>query len=102
PPSTPHIYTLSLHDALPISDAVQKIFIHLDRRSPTARFDRYGARLVPIYNYFQAALVLVEERRLDADAAIRVALEMVDKFGYTLDRKSTRLNSSHSQISYAV
>src|SRR2546427_3468714 len=25
-----------------------------------------------------------------------------DLFGYLLDRKSTRLNSSHSQISYAV
>src|SRR2546430_15049029 len=32
--------------------------------------------------------------------------ELVEDFGlvgfYTLDRKSTRLNSSHSQISYAV
>src|SRR2546430_4824313 len=36
--------------------------------------------------------------------AERLALELADKVGefVTGDRKSTRLNSSHSQISYAV
>src|SRR2546427_13141563 len=32
---------------------------------------------------------------------IREVLEQAEKYGW-LDRKSTRLNSSHSQISYAV
>ena len=62
-----------------------RIFIRLDRHSPTARFDRYGPRLVPIYNYLQAALVLVEDGFLEAEAATRVALEMVDQFDYSLD-----------------
>ncbi len=79
--------TLALADAVAFRgpDAVDRIFIRLDRHSPTSRFDRYGARLVPIYNYFQAALVLLEDRLLDADATIRIALEMADQFGYTLD-----------------
>lgn len=77
--------TLALADALPRADAVGRVLIHLDLRSPTARFYRYGARLVPIYNYFQAALVLLEDGLLDAPAVIRVVLEMVDRFGYTLD-----------------
>src|SRR6185295_17156186 len=81
--------TLALNDALDQGhgrvDAVDRIFIRLDRRSPTARFDRYGRRLVPVYNYFQAALVLLEDRLLDGDAVLRVALEMADQFEYSLD-----------------
>jgi hypothetical protein len=77
--------TLALADSLERAEVVGRIFIRLDRHSPTARFERYGRRLVPIYNYFQAALVLLEDGRLEADAAIRVALEMVDQFAYSLD-----------------
>jgi hypothetical protein len=77
---------VSLAEALPSApEAVGRIFIHLDRRSPTARFDRYGARAVPIFNYFQAAMVLFEDGRLSPSSVVRVALEMVDRFGYTLD-----------------
>jgi hypothetical protein len=77
--------TLALYESAPRGDCVDRILIHLDLRSPTARFDRYGPRLVPIYNYFQAALVLLEDGLLDVEAAIRVALEMVDRFDYTLE-----------------
>ncbi len=66
-------------------EPVQRIFIHLDRRSPTSRFDRYGARLVPIFNYFQAALVLVEDRQLDSGALLRIVGEMTDLFAYSTD-----------------
>jgi hypothetical protein len=76
---------VTLADALPAGDAVRRIFIHLDRRSPPSRFDRYGARLVPIFNYFQAAMVLFQDGQLNAPSVVRVALEMVDKFGYSLD-----------------
>jgi hypothetical protein len=77
--------TLTLADSIPHGDAVDRIFIRLDRFSPTSRFDRYGARLVPVYNYFQAALVLLEDGLLDEDAVLRVALDMVDRFDYSLD-----------------
>ncbi|MCS6912109.1 MAG: DUF2183 domain-containing protein [Myxococcales bacterium] len=77
--------TIELAAALPRADAVERIFILLDRRSAPRRFDRYGARLVPIYNYFQAALVLFQDQLLDAPAVMRVALEMADKHGYSLD-----------------
>lgn len=76
---------VSLAETLPTAEAVERIFIHLDRRSPTSRFDRYGARLVPIFNYFQAAVVMFEDGQLSAPAVVRVALEMVDRFGYTVD-----------------
>src|SRR5256885_8282989 len=61
--ATTEIYTLSLHDALPISD-VQQHLVHQLPREPAR--DRGGSR------------------------------------GQRQDRKSTRLNSSHLVISYAV
>jgi len=76
---------VTLAEALPSGEAVSRIFIHLDRRSPTSRFDRYGARLVPVFNYFQAAMVMFEDGQLSAPAVVRVALEMVDRYGYTID-----------------
>src|SRR5688572_32655276 len=82
-PST-EIYTLSLHDALPIS---------LERM---AEFDAVVA-------------ADVRQRVLDLESSRAVVEAASDAFGSAaecvrsgLDRKSTRLNSSHSQNSYAV
>src|SRR5688572_31477126 len=71
--ATTEIYTLSLHDALPIS-------------SPEA-------------GWLHVALVAVG--RPD-DPAGRQGERSLQGAGRSQDRKSTRLNSSHSQISYAV
>src|SRR5688572_32111458 len=90
--STTEIYTLSLHDALPISDAEPAL------RAPGSRS---GLR--------KDLEDLGEELRRNPDA--RVAdrhLDLVapllgdEPDASAIDRKSTRLNSSHSQISYAV
>src|SRR2546427_8325808 len=79
--ATTEIYTLSLHDALPIC------FLKIPpprsastRPASISRTDRYSA------------------------ASDRVVLRMLRlKLRVRkIDRKSTRLNSSHSQISYAV
>src|SRR2546430_5829285 len=74
--ATTEIYTLSLHDALPISR----------RRRPRAR----RAQLLD-----RSALgrLLVQPR-----SDYRLQRRPISP----ADRKSTRLNSSHSQISYAV
>src|SRR2546430_17516586 len=71
--ATTEIYTLSLHDALPISQVPQRV---IDR---TAEYWR-------TMNANQGGAFTTSQR---SDALIT-------------DRKSTRLNSSHSQISYAV
>src|SRR5687768_18569132 len=74
-PATTQIYTLSLHDALPI-------FQHA----------LHGCRL--------EKTVGVQRRRREGgprQIAERAAQPLVDG-----DRKSTRLNSSHGYISYAV
>src|SRR5206468_11053975 len=91
----PSIYTLSLHDALPIC---VRLRIEIDEEHA---FSGLG----------QARSQVDGGRRL-ADAALLVR-ERVDRAGHrrsvergraasARDRKSTRLNSSHDQISYAV
>src|SRR2546430_3915203 len=69
--ATTEIYTLSLHDALPISCQLMKSVCPRCRSSE---------------NFFNStSLKWLRLQRL-----------------WSKDRKSTRLNSSHSQISYAV
>src|SRR3712207_9370260 len=75
--ATTEIYTLSLHDALPIS---------LGAGPP-----RVGVALQPGG----------EEGQGLAPAALELERRQADVLGQ-VDRKSTRLNSSHANISYAV
>src|SRR2546430_13621391 len=78
--ATTEIYTLSLHDALPILLRVENVVKHFPVLSGKL-FHRGGRDVV--------------------HAVEGVSLDV--RRGQTLgDRKSTRLNSSHSQISYAV
>src|SRR5690348_18115061 len=86
PPPT-EIYTLSLHDALPIC---------VQREGRTAQARRVVRRAV------QRRAV----RRFRAAAQERCRREGVEEVHHAQrrreDRKSTRLNSSHPSISYAV
>src|SRR5256885_16964409 len=75
-PATTEIYTLSLHDALPIYD---------DERQQPPLPIRIGLALRGL------------EREEDAAAHLERVVERLQA-----DRKSTRLNSSHLVISYAV
>src|SRR5437899_3626994 len=95
-PVLTEMYTLSLHDALPILGGTPTIVERLPRRVlvPRVRFEREeGARLRPL----PARTLVVRERRL----AHRPSLGERCSSGLR-DRKSTRLNSSHLGISYAV
>src|SRR3712207_8650715 len=78
------IYTLSLHDALPISPRPPR------RGKEWSSGERGWCRGGP-----------AAARRPWGDLAAGQALAR-DERGGPLDRKSTRLNSSHANISYAV
>jgi len=80
---------LDLARRVPKHDAVRRMFIHLDRRSPPIGFRRFGARLVPVFNYFQSALVLYQDHVLTARQVIFVALEMLDSGQYQLGHLAT-------------
>src|SRR3712207_8064705 len=76
--ATTEIYTLSLHDALPISRA----------DGPVGRADHRSAR--------------GRHRPARAGTGQEAAARLAGRVALQADRKSTRLNSSHANISYAV
>src|SRR5688572_31864269 len=79
--SITEIYTLSLHDALPISlSSMKSLMVHLST----------------FHQNFMVESAIGEVARKARDSP-QGALGNDGR-----DRKSTRLNSSHSQISYAV
>src|SRR3712207_6957453 len=82
--ATTEIYTLSLHDALPIYDAF--MFYGL----ATGKIDTGGLRFTHVLEDIQT---LNEKARRGVYDVTAVSFQ---------DRKSTRLNSSHANISYAV
>lgn len=63
---------------------VRRIFIHLEEHSPPGRFWVFGPRVVPIVNYFQAAVVLFADETLESDAVARVAAGMMERYEYGL------------------
>jgi hypothetical protein len=66
----------------PRQDTVTRIFINLDRRSAPGRFLPFGPRVIPITNYFQAALVLMRDSVLSPAGLVRMASGMVRTAGY--------------------
>src|SRR3712207_9351722 len=89
--ATTEIYTLSLHDALPICPLRRRpaAVLPLPRERPTRRArarDHVGRRRLRLRR-------LHGGRWRDGSTRLRLLCG---------DRKSTRLNSSHANISYAV
>lgn len=68
---------LSAFEAIEHGNVVGRILIHLDRQTPPSKFANYGPRVVPFYNYLQAAFVLAEDQCISPEAALRVASELV-------------------------
>ena len=59
------------------AEVVERILIHLERQTPPEDLRAYGPRVVPFYNYLQAALVVFEDGRLEARGVLSVASELV-------------------------
>src|SRR5690348_10670560 len=97
-----HLCTLSLHDALPISDRAAASPTGQDRRRSYAERGRYAAQVCRLTRHFPSAQILVLRSETLTDAHGR-ALEHIAQFlalpAFPPDRKSTRLNSSHPSIS---
>jgi hypothetical protein len=72
-------------------DAVQRIFINLERRTPPASFRLFGPRVVPTFNYFQTALVLSADGHLDPPDVTRVGRDLIEHAGYTARRLENSL-----------
>ncbi|MBS2016857.1 MAG: hypothetical protein JST00_28485 [Deltaproteobacteria bacterium] len=67
------------------AEIVERILIHLEQQTPPSDFQVYGPRVVPFYNYLQAAFVVHEDERLNAEGVLRVAAEMVTQHRFDGD-----------------
>src|SRR5258708_2928055 len=85
--ATTEIYTLSLHDALPIWDFVDQFFRDINQ------IGYPSSRLVDTTSLTWSPVLMPQATYTWANTYI---------FDNRIDRKSTRLNSSHQIISYAV
>src|SRR5207248_9738398 len=94
--------TLSLHDALPIYAAAELGLANIEFRQMDVMemtVDDFGT-----FDYITAHGLIswIPEPVGDRVPALMKELMTADGVGYIRDRKSTRLNSSHRTISYAV
>src|SRR5207248_3739071 len=101
-PLAPPLKPLSLHDALPIY-LEKRLGVVLITRSP-----RPPTPTAKGWAYYEGCKELVE-RYMELEASVRnsppdlpVTVQVAAIYSVGLDRKSTRLNSSHRTISYAV
>src|SRR5205085_10821337 len=101
PPRSP-ISPLSLHDALPISaftpdSHVAQEGLHSLRRFLVQR-TRWGQGTMQCARYLRR---IWDSPHISTLGAAEMLYYLAQPWMQLLDRKSTRLNSSHSQISYA-
>jgi hypothetical protein len=73
------------------ADAVARIYINLERRTPPSTFHRFGPRLVPTFNYLQTAACLFQDGHLTLPAVAAVARSLIDASGYTPERLANSL-----------
>src|SRR5690606_40944767 len=99
--ATTCIHTISLHDALPICASLHVGAGPARAVAPGARQHRGQPRALSGRQAVRIAAEETARRRLGAVHAVaefgHVGIDLQDP-----DRKSTRLNSSHVKISYAV
>src|SRR5690606_41635937 len=88
--------TLPLHDALPIFDGRKPVLEH--------RAQRQQSRQVASFEHLRMLERGIEQPCIHSVDHVRHAIwfDGVGQVRPGLDRKSTRLNSSHVKISYAV
>src|SRR5690606_40397608 len=96
------LYPLSLHDALPISRLAVRREPRPFQTEALAAWRGAGGRGVVVLptgaGKSHLAVLAIEDRRR-ATLVVAPTLDLVRQW-YDLDRKSTRLNSSHVKISY--
>src|SRR5699024_12329113 len=90
-PIIPAIYTLSLHDALPICQNGR-------------RFKEDGEPMFTLTSQDRHGVAILKSSRTEYGKKVRKDYEdgKIKESRHNIDRKSTRLNSSHVSISYAV
>jgi hypothetical protein len=95
-----------LATAITHADAVSRLYINLERRTPPSTFQRFGPRLVPTFNYLQTAACLFQDGHLTLPAVATVAEALIEESGYTPERLANSLadieRRGHLQLVNAI
>src|SRR5207248_10437671 len=101
-PATTTLHSLSLHDALPISlercDRAHLLLVEVEVEDLEVGADALGC--YGLRDHDVCGLEVPADHDLGRRARMRLG-DPLDQRVVELDRKSTRLNSSHRTISYA-
>ena len=84
---------LRLQSTIPVFDPVEKIYINLAVDTDAEYYLKFGRRVVPTYNTFQAALDLYQDGRLNVDQVLLVAIDMVRNYGFTTEELQGSLDN---------
>src|SRR5205085_9910715 len=101
-PPTPPTYTLSLHDALPISRLRQFPLCRSSQEAPRQQTSPCESPASGSFRIARNIQILSLDSLFSSRSLQHPYPAQFSRPSSELDRKSTRLNSSHSQISYAV
>lgn len=74
---------LRMQAEVPHFDPVEKIYINLAVDTDAEYYLKFGRRVVPTYNTFQAAVDLAQDGRLGPEQILLVAVDMVRNYGFT-------------------
>src|SRR5690606_41730101 len=102
PPSPTSTYAFSLHDALPILlEIIVYAFVLQQPRN------KIKIRFAELANVFALRILERKTGKIEIGAACHAGIGQhlgydLNNVHFQIDRKSTRLNSSHVKISYAV
>ena len=73
----------SLIPKLSFSDSVEKIFIHLVKKADVQSLARFGTKVIPTANSFQAALALYDAGLIYRNSVIHVAEDLYNNFRFS-------------------
>lgn len=82
-----------LAEHLPREKSVVQIYVHLTRRTPLSKYERFEGRVIATQDFFEQALHLAHIGRIRVDDASKVGLEMIRR-GVARDIVIGRLEGS--------
>src|SRR6185437_12395068 len=84
---------LKMAKDIPKQDPVEKIYINLASDTDAEYYLKFGRRILPTYNSFQLALDLFQDGRLSALQVIKVALDLIENYNFTVEDLESSLDN---------
>lgn len=77
---------------VPNNDPVSKVYINLADDTDSEYYLKFGRRILPTYNSFQATLDLYQDGRIDTKHVVNVAKVLIERYDYTREEVQIALD----------